>query len=100
MPKGASESFDPRTEASVEDSPFDFHPYAAENVGRVALMRGPVVYAADSAYLPSGPLLDDIVVSLDVEKPTDAVQVKKDETTNSVHLLVPTALSKPPLGQS
>ncbi len=53
------------------------------NNGRAALTRGPLVYAADAAYLPAGVLLDDVILSLDradsgnrpVSKPDGAVHL-------------------------
>lgn len=68
------------------------------NPGRVALMRGPLVYAADSSYLPGGRLLDDIVLLLDKENPARGVRVIKDEGTGSVHLIAPSVIVRPALG--
>lgn len=68
------------------------------NVGRVALVRGPLVYAADNAFLSSGPLLDDLVLLLDGADPAKDVRLVKDEQTGSVHLVVPTVVVKPKAG--
>lgn len=68
------------------------------NVGRVALVRGPLVYAADSAFLSSGRLLDDVVLLLDGADPAREVRLVKDEETGSVHLVVPTVVVKPKAG--
>lgn len=65
------------------------------NVGRVALTSGPLVYAADSSYLPKGRLLDDIVLLLSPIEVTGTVQVLKAGQTGSKHLRVQTALPQP-----
>jgi len=57
------------------------------NVGRVAIMRGPLVFAADSAYLPSGVLLDDVILALDSKAPTMNIRVLKNETISMIHLV-------------
>lgn len=68
------------------------------NNGRVALMRGPLVYAADSALLPPGRLLDDVVLALDPEAPARAVQVERVEDEEAPRLVVPMAVSNLPVG--
>ena len=68
------------------------------NVGRAALVRGPLVYAADTAYLPTGCLLENVVLLLDAADPTKNVQVVRDKETGTVHLAVPTVVAKPKRG--
>jgi DUF1680 family protein len=58
------------------------------NSARVALTRGPLVYAADQAYLPGGMLLDDVFLALDSANPTKNIRLVKDEETGSVRLAV------------
>jgi len=65
------------------------------NVGRTTLVRGPLVFAADEAYLPAGRLLDDVMLSLDAADVTRNVQVLRDEETGTIHLAVPTAVPRP-----
>jgi DUF1680 family protein len=65
------------------------------NSGRVAVIRGPLVFAADNAYLPEGMFLDDILLLLDAVVPPENVQIVKMEDVSSVHLRVPAMLEKP-----
>ncbi len=65
------------------------------NVGRVALTRGPLVYAADAGLLPRGRLLDDAVLLLDAGQPAKNVAVVRDEKTGHAHLVVPTLVARP-----
>ncbi|MEM1990576.1 MAG: glycoside hydrolase family 127 protein [Candidatus Bathyarchaeia archaeon] len=62
---------------------------------RVAFMRGPLVFAADSSYLPERCLLDDIVVLLDPIEPAKNIRVLKDENMDTVHLVVPVIFVEP-----
>ena len=71
---------------------------AIGNVGRAALVRGPLVYAADESYLPAGRLLDDVVLLLNAEDANRDDQVVRDEETGSVHLVVPAAVLRPASG--
>jgi DUF1680 family protein len=59
------------------------------NPGRVALVRGPLVYSADSAYLADGVLLDDIVLRLDSASPVAGIGTVTDPPSGHVHLIVP-----------
>jgi hypothetical protein len=56
------------------------------NPGRAALVRGPLVYAADQAFLPQGVLLEDIVMGLDFADPAAEIEVRTDPATGAVHL--------------
>jgi DUF1680 family protein len=67
------------------------------NPGKAAFVRGPLVYAADSAYLEAGMLLDD--VSLSVSPSAKAASVLRDEATNYAHLLVPALTVRASAGQ-
>ena len=64
------------------------------NDGRVALMRGPLVFAADSSYLQDGKLLDDVTILLDSNHPTDGILVEQCKNSNSVRLIIPTLSTK------
>jgi DUF1680 family protein len=46
------------------------------NHGRAAIMRGPVVYAADTAYLPAGWQLDDVSLWLDRSDPAQGLRIE------------------------
>ncbi len=59
------------------------------NPGRVALVRGPLVYSADSHYLPGGTLMDDLVLRLDPTSPVAGIDVVTDPESGHVHLIVP-----------
>jgi len=65
---------------------------------RVAFTRGPLVFAADSSYLPERRLLDDIVVLLDAEDPVKNIRVVKGK--DSVHLIVPVVFVNPKKGDA
>jgi DUF1680 family protein len=71
---------------------------ALGNMGRVALARGPLVFAADTAYLPAGRLLDDVILLLDRAHPAKGVRVVRDQEAGSMHLVVPTVIEKPGTG--
>lgn len=57
------------------------------NQGRAAVMRGPLVYAADQDYLPGGVLLDDVTLLFDPQSPAKNILVKMDEKTGTSHLI-------------
>lgn len=65
------------------------------NVGKIAFVRGPLVFAADTSYLPTGRLLEDIVVQLERPDPQQRVRVVWDTESRAVHLRVPTAVYRP-----
>jgi hypothetical protein len=48
------------------------------NPGRVALARGPLVFAADQAYLPAGTTLDDVVLALAQDDPGRGITVETE----------------------
>ena len=68
------------------------------NAGRVAFVRGPLVFAADSADLPPDLLLDDVIVSLDPAAPAASVSLDPPQDDGSVTLSVNLASVKPELG--
>jgi DUF1680 family protein len=70
------------------------------NAGRVALTRGPLVFAADSALLPPGRLLDDVILALDETRPEKGIEVKRDAESGGVRLVVPVATPEPAKGTS
>jgi DUF1680 family protein len=59
------------------------------NRGRVAVTRGPLVYAADSAYLPTGFLLDDVVLSLDGDFHGKSFSLVENQEAQTIHILCP-----------
>jgi uncharacterized protein len=65
------------------------------NDGRVALMRGPLVFAADSQYLPGGKLLDDITILLNSEHPSAGILVEQNISAGSIKLIIPISTTKP-----
>jgi len=65
------------------------------NSGRVAITRGPLVFAADQAYLPKKLQIDEVTMLLDQSAPAGSIRVVRDEKTNSVHLFVPRLNSTP-----
>jgi DUF1680 family protein len=69
------------------------------NVGKVAFVRGPLVFAADSADLPSDRLLDDVIVALDPRAPGNGVDVTAGAENEPVHLSVNLASIEPVLGE-
>lgn len=70
------------------------------NPGRAAFVRGPLVYAADSAYLDEGMLLDDVIIRLNTS-PTDAAISPLDgEAANYQHLLVPALIIRAAAGET
>ncbi|MCL5801788.1 MAG: glycoside hydrolase family 127 protein, partial [Gammaproteobacteria bacterium] len=68
------------------------------NAGRVAVLRGPLVYAVDASYLPQGRLLDDITLVLNKANPAQGIRVVKDEGSGVVHLVAPAGVLKPAPG--
>jgi hypothetical protein len=70
----------------------------AGNRGRVALMRGPIVYAAESAKLPKGSLLDDLILWLDVTEPAGNVRAVAGQSEGAWNLVAPTAVVPPRTG--
>ena len=91
------------------------------NNGRVAFTRGPLVYAADSAYLPHAPaavremwqdapppvtlvsqaelpgmrLLEDVMIALDRQDPIRQVHLLESGERDTVHLVVPGMIVHP-----
>ena len=59
------------------------------NNGRAALARGPLVYAADTTYLPAGMLLDDVLLTLSRSEPEKEIIVA--QRGDAIHLLAPCA---------
>jgi DUF1680 family protein len=66
---------------------------------RVAFTRGPLVFAADSSYLPERCLLDDVVVLLDPTNPAKNIRVLRSEDSDTVHLKVPVVFVNPNKGE-
>lgn len=64
------------------------------NIGRVAIVRGPLVFAADAAYLPGGRTLDDVILKLDKMVPSDRIRIA-EKSNHTVHLLVKTMVPAP-----
>ena len=56
------------------------------NPGRAALTRGPLVYALDQAFLPSGVNLDDVILALPASGPAAGITPKLEPTSGAVHL--------------
>jgi DUF1680 family protein len=56
------------------------------NIGRVAITRGPLVFAADAAYLPAGTLLDDVILAFDGQNPGQDFRAVTNPWTGTVHL--------------
>jgi Beta-L-arabinofuranosidase, GH127 len=72
------------------------------NAGRVALTRGPLVFAADVSYLPSGVLLDDVILSLqsaDPRRDICVVKAQDSEGNETVHLVARRAIVRPQTGE-
>jgi DUF1680 family protein len=65
---------------------------ALGNRGHGAVTRGPLVYAADSAYLPEKMLLDDIFLSVEPDPFESRAFPISYAETGSVHLMVPCLL--------
>jgi uncharacterized protein len=64
------------------------------NYSAVALVRGPLVFAADHAYLPERMLLEDVILQLSEYNLDGEVQITQDEKTGSTHLLIPIVAEK------
>lgn len=62
------------------------------NNGRVALARGPLVYAADNDYLPDGMMIDDVILLLNRTHPSEGIRVVPGLQADSIHLAVPIAM--------
>ena len=72
------------------------------NMGRVALTRGPLVFAADASYLPGGVLLDDVILSLQGSDPAQyirAVKTQDTEGNETVHLVARRSIVRPQTGE-
>jgi DUF1680 family protein len=72
------------------------------NTGRVALTRGPLVFAADASYLTAGVLLDDVILSLQGSDPTRHIQIVKAQDTEgneTVHLVARRSVVRPQTGE-
>ncbi|HEX5808688.1 MAG TPA: beta-L-arabinofuranosidase domain-containing protein [Anaerolineales bacterium] len=72
------------------------------NAGRVALTRGPLVFAADASYLPAGVLLDDVILSLnnaDLRRDIRVVKAQDTEGNATVHLAARRATVRPQTGE-
>lgn len=66
------------------------------NPGKVAFIRGPLVYAADSAFLPDGVMLDDLLLA-DAHG-SDQFQLQEDAETHHTHILVPALVARNEVG--
>ncbi|HVO68481.1 MAG TPA: hypothetical protein VMT24_00460 [Aggregatilineaceae bacterium] len=66
--------------------------------GHVALVRGPLVYAADRAYLSDDGVLDDITLELDPTDASNGFKLIKDDQTGHVHCMAPAALVRGGVG--
>jgi DUF1680 family protein len=64
------------------------------NSGRAAVTRGPLVFAADQSFLPSGLLLDEITLLLEKDKPASALRAERTQD-GSVHLFAPRLAARP-----
>jgi uncharacterized protein len=69
------------------------------NPGRVAFVRGPLVYAADSGLLPSSVLLDDLVVALKSAEPANNIRVIVDHDSNQTRLVATRWVLKEKMGE-
>ena len=70
------------------------------NNGRAAFARGPLVYAADCAFLPAATLLDDVIVFLNGAQPAACIKVLVPADSQSARLAVRTAVQKPQRGSN
>jgi DUF1680 family protein len=69
------------------------------NTGKVAFVRGPLVFAADVADLPQDRLLDDVIVALDPVAPDSGITTDTSSPdADQVNLVVDLASVKPGLG--
>jgi DUF1680 family protein len=69
------------------------------NAGKVAFVRGPLVFAADRADLPADRLLDDVVVALDPREPGESVKHGASAEGEPAQLEVDLASIRPDLGR-
>lgn len=65
------------------------------NHGRIALMRGPLVFAVDKRYLPYGKLLDDVTILLRSCHLTENIRIEQAHEMDSVRLVAPILEVKP-----
>lgn len=70
------------------------------NNGQAALVRGPLVYAADSSYLSAGCILDDVILWLDPHQPAGGIRPVPVGDYDSVHLVAARIEAKPQLGEA
>lgn len=66
---------------------------------RVAVVRGPLVFAADSAYLPPGRLLEDITLSIMGDQPELSIGTLPKTDPPTIHLDVPVESIDHPSGR-
>ncbi len=69
------------------------------NFGRVAIMRGPLVYAMDTGYLPQQVLMDDIYIPVKRDGQLMGAKIIKKSGINSTHVVIPAVIKKSKLGQ-
>jgi DUF1680 family protein len=68
---------------------------------RVAIVRGPLVYAADTSLLPKGVNLDGLVLALDAEEPTrDMRVVATPDGVAGPAIEVPVVRQQPAMGEA
>ena len=67
------------------------------NNGRVAMARGPLVYAVDNHFLPDGIILDDVILFLNKKDPAREIRLVDDEM-GSVHLVTQMVMVAPNKG--
>lgn len=68
------------------------------NNGKVAVTRGPLVFAADSAYLPRGRLLEDVVLNLPTSNPAQEIEPLPVKNGETIHLKVRASGIEPAFG--
>jgi uncharacterized protein len=71
---------------------------ALGNNGRVALSRGPLVYAVDTFYLPERKTVDDVILLLNKDKPDEGIHIIPGNELDSMHLVIPAILVNPHQG--
>jgi uncharacterized protein len=64
------------------------------NYGRTAVVRGPLVFAADSEHLPPGLTLDDLMLHLPRDEPATSIRMVPTDDPFSVHLSAPVAMTR------
>jgi len=57
------------------------------NLGKIALTRGPLVFALDQSQLPPGVLLDDVVLALPAANPAAGIQAAQDPESGQLRLV-------------